>query len=102
MLVSLGVIGVALFLLLMGDAVSGHEAGGSNGAFLSYMFETVSAFGTVGLSMGITSDLTTWGKIIITLMMVVGRVGILTFSYIIVGTVATKGFESSEENLMIG
>ena len=101
-LVSLGVIGVALFLLLMGDAVSGHETGGPNGAFLSYMFETVSAFGTVGLSMGITSDLTTWGKIIITLMMVIGRVGILTFSYIIVGTVATKGFEYSEENLMIG
>jgi trk system potassium uptake protein TrkH len=53
-------------------------------------------------SMGITADLTTWGKIIITLMMVVGRVGILTFSYIIVGTVATKGVEYSEENLMIG
>ena len=101
-LVSLGMIGIALFLLLMGDAVSGHETGGSNGAFLSYMFETVSAFGTVGLSMGITADLTTWGKIIITLMMVVGRVGILTFSYIIVGTVATKGVEYSEENLIVG
>ena len=52
--------------------------------------------------MGITADLTTWGKIIITLMMVVGRVGILTFSYIIVGTVATKGVEYSEENLIVG
>ena len=101
-LVSLGIIGIALFLLLTGDAVSGHETGGSNGAFLSYMFETVSAFGTVGLSMGITADLTTWGKTVITLMMVIGRVGILTFSYIIVGTVATKGIEYSEENLMIG
>lgn len=101
-LVSLVVIGVALFLLLIGDAVGGHETGGSNGAFLSYLFETVSAFGTVGLSMGITADLTTWGKIIIILMMVVGRVGVLTFSYIIVGSVATKGFEYSEENLMIG
>jgi len=101
-LVSLGVIGTALFLLLAGDAVSGHETGGSNGAFLSYLFEIVSAFGTVGLSMGITADLTAWGKVVITVMMVIGRVGILTFSYIVVGTIATKGIEYSEENLMIG
>lgn len=101
-LVSLGIIGLAVFLLLVGDIASGHEHISSRGAFLSYMFETVSAFGTVGLSMGITSGLTTWGKVVITVMMLVGRVGVLTFSYIVVGNGTLKGVEHSEENLMIG
>jgi trk system potassium uptake protein TrkH len=35
-------------------------------------------------------------------MMLVGRVGVLTFSYIIAGNSATKGIEYSEENIMIG
>lgn len=41
-------------------------------------FEAVSAFGTVGLSMGITPDLSTLGKIAITLLMFFGRLGPLT------------------------
>ncbi|OGC21132.1 hypothetical protein A3J90_01790 [candidate division WOR-1 bacterium RIFOXYC2_FULL_37_10] len=45
---------------------------------LSLLFEVVSAFGTVGLSMGITPYLTSVGKIIIMLCMFVGRVGPLT------------------------
>jgi trk system potassium uptake protein TrkH len=35
-------------------------------------------------------------------MMIIGRVGVLTFSYIIVGSGTTKGVEYSEENMMIG
>ncbi len=46
--------------------------------FLDIFFETVSAFGTVGLSTGITSELTAVGKIIISLTMFSGRVGPLT------------------------
>jgi trk system potassium uptake protein TrkH len=34
--------------------------------------------------------------------MIIGRVGILTFSYIIIGTNPTNGFERAEENMMIG
>jgi len=75
---------------------------GRKGSFLSYLFETVSAFGTVGLSMGVTPELSTWGKCWIMITMIVGRVGVLTFSYIIVGSDATKGIEYSEENMMIG
>ncbi|MBT3380465.1 MAG: hypothetical protein HN742_02265 [Lentisphaerae bacterium] len=41
-------------------------------------FETVSAFGTVGLSLGITADLTPFGKAVIIVLMFVGRVGPLT------------------------
>ncbi len=42
------------------------------------VFEAVSAFGTVGLSTGITGDLTWQGRIIITVLMFIGRVGPLT------------------------
>jgi len=35
-------------------------------------------------------------------MMIIGRIGVLTFSYIIVGAGPTTGFERSEENMMIG
>ena len=52
--------------------------------------------------MGVTPELGLWGKLLITLMMIIGRVGVLTFSYIIVGAGITNGAEYSEENLMIG
>jgi len=100
-LVSIVLIGIVLFLLLMGDPVTGSQASGP-GSFLGYFFETVSAFGTVGLSMGETPALGAWGKSWIIIMMIIGRVGVLTLSYIIVGTGPTNGVERSEENLMIG
>lgn len=48
-------------------------------AFLHLVFENASALGTVGLSMGITSSLSSLGKVVVILMMYVGRVGPLTF-----------------------
>jgi len=101
-LVSIGIIGVVLFLMLVSDSASGHAMVSQQRVFLAYFFETVSAFGTVGLSMGVTPELNIWGKCLIILMMIVGRVGVLTFSYIIVGTGTTNGVEYSEENLMVG
>lgn len=101
-LVSIGIIGLIIFLLLMGDSITGHEIHRSRDSFFLYLFETVSAFGTVGLSMGVTPDLSMWGKILIITMMIIGRVGVLTFSYIIVGSGPTNGIERSEENMMIG
>jgi trk system potassium uptake protein TrkH len=45
--------------------------------FISILFEATSAFGTVGLSMGITSSLSVAGRIVIILTMYIGRVGVL-------------------------
>ena len=70
--------------------------------FLSYLFETVSAFATVGLSMGITAALTWSGKLVIIVLMIIGRVGVPAFTYIIAGGGATKGVQYAEENMMIG
>lgn len=47
-------------------------------SFLALFFEVVSAFGTVGLSLGITPFLTSFGKIVIVVIMYLGRVGPLT------------------------
>nr|WP_279600065.1 TrkH family potassium uptake protein [Bacillus sp. B19-2] len=49
--------------------------------FLAILFEVVSAFGTVGLSMGITADLTPVGKILIIFIMFLGKLGPLTLAF---------------------
>ena len=101
-LVSIGIIGTVLFLILVGNSVDGHPGGDPGRSFLGLLFETVSAFGTVGLSMDVTPTLNLWGKSWIIVTMIIGRVGVLTFSYIIVGTGAMNGIEHAEENMMIG
>jgi len=49
------------------------------GSFEEILFEAISAFGTVGLSMGITGSLSDPGKLLIILLMIIGRAGVLTF-----------------------
>lgn len=101
-LISIGIIGMVLFFVLVGNSINGQLPSASHDSFLMFLFETVSAFGTVGLSMGVTPTLNLWGKCWIILTMIIGRVGVLTFSYIIVGIGVTNGIEHSEENMMIG
>lgn len=50
-----------------------------NFAFEKIIFEVASALGTVGLSTGITGDLTDFGKSVIIVLMFIGRLGVLTF-----------------------
>lgn len=45
----------------------------------SLIFEVASAFGTVGLSQGITEDLTVFSKVILMIFMFIGRIGLVTF-----------------------
>lgn len=49
--------------------------------YIPYLFEAASALGTVGLSTGITPELTCTGKTIIIVLMYIGRVGVLTIGY---------------------
>lgn len=53
---------------------------GEGNRFLAHMFEAVSAFNTVGLSMGVTPTLSEAGRLLTTALMFVGRVGPLTFA----------------------
>jgi potassium uptake TrkH family protein len=52
-------------------------------SMIEILFEVCSAFGTVGLSMGITPDLSVYGKLIIMALMFIGRIGLLTFLVIL-------------------
>lgn len=52
-----------------------------NFSFESILFEVASALGTVGLSTGITGDLSNIGKLLIIILMFIGRVGVLTFGF---------------------
>lgn len=54
-----------------------------NSDLLTILFEVTSAFGTVGLSLGITPTLSTVGKIAIILTMFIGRVGPLTLAFVL-------------------
>jgi len=83
--------GVALFLSFI-----------ENFNFLDILFETFSAFGTVGLSRGLTPHLTNWGKMIIIITMLVGRIGPLTLALAIAGRRAVRLYEYPEESIIIG
>ncbi len=65
-------------------------------------FEVFSAFGTVGLSLGITPKLTAAGKVVIILTMFIGRIGPLTLLYAFSREKALGKFEYVEESVMIG
>lgn len=66
------------------------------------LFEVFSAFGTVGLSLGITPRLNGIGKIIIILTMYIGRIGPLTLLYAFSKEKSYGRFEYAEETVMIG
>jgi trk system potassium uptake protein TrkH len=69
----IAVLALGILLLAVSELSGGSAA--DRAEFLRLIFEAHSAFGTVGLSMGVTSDLTTAGRLIIIFLMFVGRVG---------------------------
>lgn len=92
-------ISTGLLILLV---TQGNPGAGLREHFLTYLFEAVSAFGTVGLSMGITSSLTPAGKIVIIVLMLLGRVGLLTLAYVVTRRERKTSFRYAEEKIMIG
>jgi trk system potassium uptake protein TrkH len=70
--------------------------------FVEYLFDTVSAFGTVGLSMGITPKLNDVQKYALILMMFAGRVGPLTLAFSLSREAGKKPLTYAEEGVMVG
>ncbi len=66
------------------------------------IFEAVSAFGTVGLSMGITSSLSWAGKLVVMFLMFFGRIGPLTIIFALSDTSEKNVFVYPVENINIG
>lgn len=73
-----------------------------SGAFLPLLFESVSAFATVGLSLGVTPELSTVGKVMIILTMLAGRVGPLTLFFAMSNQTTTTGYRYPEDKIIIG
>lgn len=66
------------------------------------IFEVTSAFGTSGLSMGITPELSTFGKQVIIVLMFIGRIGIFSFLFIIKGNNTNDYYHFPKEKVIIG
>ncbi len=66
------------------------------------LFEITSAFGTCGMSLGITGDLSIIGKIIIMLLMFIGRVGLISFLLTLGGRTKKPHYHYPAERVIIG
>ena len=100
--ISIAVIFIACTLLLLVETTASTQYKGDS--YMSALFfEAVSAFGTVGLSIGITPHLSCLGKIVIILTMYVGRIGPLTLALLIGRKVQPPAvIKYPEESVMVG
>ncbi|MDT8305353.1 MAG: potassium transporter TrkG [Anaerolineae bacterium] len=78
--ISIGTVGLASWLVLLTHDLTMN----------SVLFEVVSAFATVGLSLGITTELNTFGRLVIILMMFWGRLGAITLVVALAQLAATR------------
>lgn len=90
---ALGTVGTATFLL----AILMPEVD-----LADLLFEAASAFGTAGVTRGVTSLLDIWGKLLIVTIMFIGRVGPITFGAAILLRSNARRFRYPEEKLLVG
>jgi trk system potassium uptake protein TrkH len=69
---------------------------------IEVLFEVISAFGTVGLSTGITASLSSLSQILLVITMYTGRVGVLLLMAAIVGDTRPRVVQYAEETLLVG
>lgn len=93
---------ITLLALLLIVAVSMVLSTTENHDFLDILFETTSAFATVGLSMGMTPELSLTGKILLCLTMFIGRLGLLTLAYALGPKQGKPLFKYPEGKMIIG
>jgi trk system potassium uptake protein TrkH len=91
-MLSLGVVVLAVLLLTIYE----------NTGFIQLLFETISAFATVGLTTGITPGLSMAGKLIITVTMFVGRLGPLAMTMALLQRQQPSSYRYPEEIIRIG
>ena len=94
----IGAVALALvffFALLLTAVESGFD-------FIALLFESVSAFGTVGLSTGVTGDLSRWGQLILVVAMMVGRIGPLALGLAMSRRAESDIYRHAREQVTIG
>ncbi len=92
---SLLVVFLCTLMLLQTEAGSGFS-------FLALLFEATSAFGTVGLSTGITAQLSAGGQMAIVVTMYIGRVGVLLLMSALLTPPKPSAVNYPEEPLLVG
>lgn len=70
--------------------------------FLDILFEVVSAFATLGLTLGVTPYLSPFGKLLIMLTMIIGRIGSMTAVLALQRKIKPAEYEYPEERVMLG
>lgn len=70
--------------------------------FLAVLFEATSAFSTTGLSLGVTGELSTAGKIVVTITMFLGRLGPLTLAYALAQKKQNSKIGYPEDHILVG
>ena len=93
------VVASAISIVIITTCISVSDP---NLAFINILFESVSAFATVGLSTGITADLSTLGQLFIIATMYIGRVGILLLISALLGDPSPSTIHFPEEDLLTG
>jgi trk system potassium uptake protein len=106
-----GIISQAMTTLLIASAymivVTVVLAESQKAPFLKILYEVASAFGTVGVSTGdggvlsLSAKFNDFGKLMITLMMIAGRMGILAFTLIFIGKIAQSRYKYAEGRVII-
>ncbi len=89
-----------ILLMMVGPNLPFNETGSQ---FLAYLFETISALCTVGLSVGISPKLDAIGKAVLICIMFIGRVGLLSvLSFLVTVTARPRPYYYVEEDVMVG
>lgn len=96
--------GVATFgaLVLVGGALTLLTISEPQIDLMPLLFETISAFGTVGLSMGVTDELSTFGRLVVIVLMYLGRIGFLTFALALVTEHPAGELRHPQEEVVVG
>ncbi|WP_195428416.1 TrkH family potassium uptake protein [Clostridium sp. D46t1_190503_E9] len=91
---------IGVSLVIFATMILSYTEVGSS--FIDLLYETTSAFGTVGLTLGLTPNLSSIGKILIMLMMYFGRVGPLTVMLALTRKRKKSGYKYPEGKILIG
>ncbi|MFZ9890163.1 MAG: potassium transporter TrkG, partial [Myxococcota bacterium] len=94
-IVFVAALAVALFLVLLATTQPKLP-------FEALLFEVVSALGTVGLSLGVTSQLNAVGQTLIIVLMYLGRLGPLTLALAVAERPVSRGYRLPEGHLAVG
>lgn len=101
LLISMLVIVIGVVLLQQAE-IGDVSHNLTRGVFLEILYEVVSAFGTVGLSTGITPEFSRVGKLIVICIMFIGRLGPMGIAIAVSRKGKPSKFSYAQENIMIG